>query len=260
MLSAQAAGNVETEADAFDPLSLLARVVRRDGAELSATEERRESQLVADSVSRLWHMRLDMARRDTAERYQAAVRVALHCRLIRQTWPLTQTDDLYRALRHAELAGFEAGTVLADAIAVRSLLSADHVSAVLAYRIRQATEDKTAVRTVAEARADAFNPFARELDDLMTDRESRMAAHAAATGAEWAIRALGDVPEAGQERRDWLDRAGRLARWRDLTGGEDQADTLGPRPGSTSPELRAEWQRAADASARNRRHGSAAPQ
>jgi hypothetical protein len=58
---------------------------------------------------------------------------------------------------------------------------------------------------------------------------------------EWALRALGPVPDEPGERLDWQQRASAIGAYRELYGAGDQADPLGPEPAGSSPEQRAAW-------------------
>jgi AAA domain-containing protein len=246
-LAAEWAGGAElAEADEFDPVSLLAQVVARDATQLSATAVRELSQREADSVRTLFWQRQDITRADADKRFGAALRASLPAAQAEAA--LSDTDDLYRALRAAELAGLDGAEVLAEAAARRQLDTADSVSAALAWRVRQATEEGPTVHQSGPVRDQDLAPFAAGLDQLLADRAARIAEHAADTEADWATRAIGAVPTEDAERADWLERAAKVGRWRELTGRQHEADALGPRPDSTSPELRAEWDRAAEAS------------
>jgi hypothetical protein len=77
---------------------------------------------------------------------------------------------------------------------------------------------------------------------IMDARETRLGVHTANTTPVWAVQALGDVPEPGTPGRDaWQKSAGRIAAAREMLGWDHEGLALGPQPGTTSPEARAEW-------------------
>jgi hypothetical protein len=75
----------------------------------------------------------------------------------------------------------------------------------------------------------------------MDERTERIGEHAVQTQPEWALRALGPVPDEPGERLDWQQRASAIGAYRELYGAGDQADPLGPEPAGSSPEQRAAW-------------------
>jgi hypothetical protein len=78
----------------------------------------------------------------------------------------------------------------------------------------------------------------------MDDQVRRLEEHAAQTRPAWAVDALGDVPEDLTERAVWESRAAQLSAYRELYGYDSQTDAIGPEPGKTSPEARADWRAA----------------
>jgi hypothetical protein len=75
----------------------------------------------------------------------------------------------------------------------------------------------------------------------MDDRVRRIGEHIAATQPLWATRALGDLPADPAKRAEWQARAATVGAYRELYGYENPADPIGPEPGRTSPEARADW-------------------
>jgi hypothetical protein len=249
VLEAERAGNVAERVSDIDPLSLLAPVVRRDGKDLSATETLRMEALNADHMARLWTMRQDVTREESALRFRQAVRAVLPA--VDAERVLGDTDDLYRALRAAEIAGLDAEETLTSAVAGRETGSANSLAAVLAHRVRGIADPlppqpRQPLRTADPELA----AFAAWLDDRMAEREFRIGEHSAATSPLWAVRALGPVPDDEAGRAEWQERAGKLGAWREIDGRDNEPDALGSRPPTTFPEKRAEWQRAADVTPR----------
>jgi hypothetical protein len=83
--------------------------------------------------------------------------------------------------------------------------------------------------------------YMTELAAAMDDRVLRIGEHTAQTRPVWATQALGDIPENSAGRAEWEDRASKLGAYRELYGYHAQDDAIGPEPGKTSPEARADW-------------------
>ena len=117
-----------------EPIAVLADVLSRDGAELSATETRRRNLANADHLAVLhaiWTAETQAARHD---RYRELVMAALppgHRSELshRARW-------LFRTLHAAELAGLDPADVIRTAIASRDLAGSRDIAAVLDARIR----------------------------------------------------------------------------------------------------------------------------
>jgi len=117
-----------------EPIAVLADILSRDGAELSASAIRQRNIASADHLAALhatWTAETTTARHD---RYRDLVTAALppgH----RQ--PLShQARWLYRTLHAAELAGLDPAEVTRAAIASRDLAGSRDIAAVLDARIR----------------------------------------------------------------------------------------------------------------------------
>jgi hypothetical protein len=234
----------ERAAETADAVTLAARVLQRLDEPLSATEVRERSFSDADSLAVLMPIWMDQVRNDGAARYQAELRELLGDDLTRDV--LADTDDLYRALRHAELAGQDSADVLADAVQ-GSFDGARSVPAVLAHRVRLATEkipapvhDSWLDRVPATADAE-YRDFMTRLATAMDARQERLGTFMAETAPVWATQALGAVPDDPGQRAEWEQSAGRLAAYREAFGWSHEGQAIGPQPNTTHPEARAEW-------------------
>jgi ATP-dependent exoDNAse (exonuclease V) alpha subunit len=121
------------------PVSVLAEVLSRDGAVMSATETLRSELSNADRLgvlSSIWH---DLARREQTARFEQLLRANLTPDDAANALADPATTWLWRTLREAEAAGMDAGDVLRSAIAERSLDGAEHVARVIDARIRRTT-------------------------------------------------------------------------------------------------------------------------
>ena len=243
--AAERQGELVERQESADAVRLATQVISKMDEPMSATETRERSLSNADHLAQLWTIWNDQVRADGSKRYAAELRKLAGEETTREV--LRDTDDLYRALRHAELAGLNAAEVLAKAVGDRSFEGARSVSAVLAHRVRQATEglparerdswaDRIPITADPEHRA-----FLLQLAEAMDARQARLGAHVADTAPVWAVQALGDVPADGPERDAWEKSAGKIAAYREMTGYSHEGLAIGPRPGTTSPEYRAEW-------------------
>ena len=225
---------------AHDPVVLLAKVVRRVGAELGATETREKLLADADHTGTLWQIRQDVVRHVTAPQYEALVREQLSEEHAAEV--LADTDDLWRALRGAQLKGADPGRILGEAVALRGLGDAESVPAVLTHRVRQLTEDLPPLAPRLRPDADAeLADFLDRTDAALDARRERLGEHTAKHPQAWAVRALGPVPEDEAERREWASVAGGLAAYREARNFESGASPIGPCPPTTEPEMRAWW-------------------
>ena len=113
---------------------MLATVLDHDGQQLSATQTWSQALADADHLAVLhaiWTAETTPARQ---QRYRDLLLAALPPEHRRE--PGHQARWLWRTLRGAELAGLDAGQVLADAIAERDLAGAHDVPSVVDARIR----------------------------------------------------------------------------------------------------------------------------
>ena len=129
----------DTALDSEDPVAILAPVVRRDGAELSATETREQALSDADHLGVLHAIWTEHCRAEAHARYTQAVRDNAAPADAEQI--LKDTDVLWRTVRAAELAGLDGTDVIKAAIAGRPFTGARSHSAVLDARIRHNTGD-----------------------------------------------------------------------------------------------------------------------
>jgi hypothetical protein len=161
--------------------------------------------------------------------------------------PGHQARWLWRTLRGAELAGLDAGRVLAEAIGERDLGGSRDVPSVVDARIRYrlgslvplpAVPWSAQVPGIADPERRAY---AAQIAVLMDARKDRIGEHAAEHGLPWATGALGPVPEHPLDRLDWQKKAAAIGAWRELSGYDHPADPIGPEPATAAPGVRAAW-------------------
>jgi hypothetical protein len=242
----QVAGEEET-APRRDAAAVLADVLRRDGTVFSATETLRGELANADHLGVLGSIWYDQVRRSQADRFETSLRDALPSGDADAALADPACTWLWRSLREAESAGLDAGQVMRDAVAVSSLTGSRHAARVIDARVRRILDGRVPQlpeswsQRVPEAADPELRRYLTELAAAMDDRVRRLGEHAAQTRPAWAVHALGDVPEDLTVRAAWENRAAKLSAYRELYGYDSKTDAIGPEPGKTSPEARADW-------------------
>ena len=231
-----------------EPIAVLADILSRDGAELSASAIRQRNLANADHLATLhaiWTAETQAARHD---RYRDLVTAALppgH----RQ--PLShQARWLYRTLHAAELAGLDPAEVIRTAIASRDLAGSRDIAAVLDARIRPRIDPLLPQRQgawtgrVPRLPDPARHAYLARIAAMMDDRTRRLGQYAAQTTPSWAASALGPVPAGSAARRQWEDKAASIAAYREMYGYDHPDDPIGPEPAREAPDQRAAWHQA----------------
>jgi len=230
-----------------DPAAVLADVLRRDGAERSASEIRQQDRRNADHLAVLnaiWQGEIAGPRTD---RYQQILREALPAEYSPSAGSSPQAAWLWRTLRSAEAAGLDARQVVEDAVHSRPLAGARDVASVVDARIRE--QVGSPIPGVQATWAEQIPEFAdsetqakfSQLAVAMDERTARLGRFTADQRPEWAIQALGEVPPDPRQRAEWERRASRVAAYREMYGYDHPADPIGPEPSCDSPEKRAAW-------------------
>lgn len=236
-----------------DAMSLLQSAVERDGGELSALQELRESQDWAESIPALEPRWRDYVTVHVRQTYEPALRQLLspaQYAEMRQQDPST----IYRALREAELAGHDGLRVLHQAITRGSMTSPapDNVTALINWRISAELENRQPERPAAGHSWVARTPHipgiegivAFELGQAMDQRADVLGERLSEEPPEWALRHLGPVPEDVLERADWARRAGAVEGYRELYNIDAPNTAIGRLPAKGAVEQRAAWEAA----------------
>jgi hypothetical protein len=234
--------------DPREPISVLADVLGRDGAELSASQTRQRNLANADHLGTLNAIWTAETRGARDNRYRDLVMAALPPGY-RQ--PLSyQARWLFRTLRAAELAGLDPAEVIGSAIASRDLAGARDIASVLDARIRQRVYPlppqpqgpwASRVPQLADAEHQAY---LTQIAAMMNARAQRLGRYTAQTAPAWAITALGPVPAGPAARRDWEHKAEPVAAYRAMYGYDHPDDPIGPEPSREAPDQRAAWHQA----------------
>jgi hypothetical protein len=235
----------KADLDAREPVAVLADCLDRETGEDSATEYQRKSMVRADHLGLLHARWADQVRTADRDRYQGIVREALPEEWRGKLSP--QATWLYRTMKAAELAGLDAAEVTQTAVRSRSLNGTRDVASVVDARMRAMVEPLVPLplspwtERVPEIADPERQEYIRRLAEAMDERKERIGEHAVQAQPEWALCALGPVPDEPGHRLDWQQRASAIGAYRELYGVEDQADPIGPEPAGSSPEQRAAW-------------------
>jgi hypothetical protein len=220
-------------------------VVRRDDAELSATETKEQALSNADHLGVLHAIWINQCRTEAYNRYAQAVRD--HAEPTDAEQILKDTDRLWRTVRSAELAGLDGAHVIRAAITGRPFTGARSHSAVLDTRIRTMAgelpprmEDSWTARLPRLADPE-LGRYMAEVAAAMDDRQRRIGEHVAQERPLWATQALGQVPADPHQRAAWEAKAGQLGACREMFSWDHPGEAIGPEPAPTFPEAHAEW-------------------
>jgi AAA domain len=244
----QPAAATANGADQREPIAVLADVLGRDSATLSATETRRRNLANADHLAILNATWAAETRGAHDDRYRNLVMAALPPGY-RQ--PLShQARWLFRTLRAAELAGLDPAEVIGTAVAERDLAGCRDIAAVLDAQIRPRIhpllpqpQGPWAERVPSLADPDR-SAYLAQIAAMMDDRTLRLGQHTAQITPAWAITALGPVPDGTAARRDWERKAAAIAAYREMYGYSHSDDPIGPEPSQEAPDQRAAWHEA----------------
>ena len=228
-------------------LTVLAAVLGRERSERTATETVRAELDRAASLSTLAPMWADVTRAHAARRYEDALRSVLPAAAWGQYEQDAERGTLIRLLRAAELAGHDVDAVVQRAVEGRSLAGARSIAAVLHGRVRRivGTAEPVVGTSYADRTPVIADPVARrfadELAAAMDERVALLGERVAADRPAWVLPHLGEVPDSGAAREEWVLRAGLAAAFREERGYASETDAIGPAPERISPEVRASW-------------------
>jgi AAA domain/TrwC relaxase len=241
-------GTQPDQPDEREPIAVLADVISRDGAELSATRTRQQNLANADHLAILhaiW----------TAETRDA--RIGRYRQLVTGALPPGYRGELsdrarwlFRTLHTAELAGLDPAEVITTAVVSRDLAGSRDVAAVLDARIRHRVTpllpqpQRPWAERVPQLPDPGRQAYLAGLAAMMDDRTSRLGQHTAQTAPAWAITALGPVPADPGPRSGWEHKASAIAAYREMYGYDHPEDPIGTEPSHNAPDQRAAWHQA----------------
>ncbi|MFJ8815259.1 MobF family relaxase [Amycolatopsis thermoflava] len=241
----------------------LARILRREGAERSATEELRDAQeapfQLDNAVPRYEHALVVWRGENAAAEAEEWVREAMpdHADDIvaDEAWPALQN-----VLHTARAGGADPAALLRETAGQRELATAESVAKVMHYRISEAMPPLDpgpahppmlpgwvpAPPPLDDPRHDA-EPEVLELAEWLHDRAGDIAVRVQELGERvaedrprWAAR-LGELPDDPLDRATWLEVAGQVAAYRERWGFGDEVDTFLPRDDGGAQRRAHDW-------------------
>lgn len=236
-----------------DPLAVLDRSHTDDGDERAAVVEADESARAMGSVQTAAERLAEISERQSAGRTATMLDQLADCGVLSEEQRLALATDentatLARVLRQAEVAGHDPLEVLTTAITQRELGNARSIASVLHHRIH----DRVDLEPVGDSHADwvpqVTDPaYQRHLEDLAAAADRRrdeLGVQVAEQAPQWAVEALGPVPQDVAEHARWVELAGVVAAHRELAGHIDETAALpGPPPRGRVEEY-ASWRAA----------------
>jgi len=158
------------------------------------------------------------------------------------------TVSLARVLRQAEIAGHDPDQILRAAITSRDLGDARSLASVLHHRITDTIDlhprGDRYIDWVPKVDNPAWQHHLADLAHLADKRRDELGQHVAETRPQWAIEALGQVPDDKTERGMWVERAAAVEAHRELTGHADPEVALPGPPKQGQVETYASWRTA----------------
>ena len=236
-----------------DPLTVISAAFDSAQPEQSALATAADSATEAESIRTPGELFADACELATAGRTSRWLDelVDSGCLTPAQRATLAAEDaatTLNRVLRQAELAGHDPRQVLQDAVTRRDLAGARRLTNVIHHRISAAVSlDPTGDRHadwIPAVEDPPWRGYLSELADVADARREQLGHQAAADAPQWAVEALGPVPDDDQRRAQWERRAGAVAAHRELTGHDDSATAIGGPPKTGQVEAYASWRTA----------------
>ncbi|WP_181779357.1 MobF family relaxase [Pseudonocardia pini] len=235
--------------------AVLSGCLDRDRRDQAALAEFEESQAQSQSMQRCVDRIADGVAMATAGRLSAQLdRLVEAAALDGDQRVALAADpalgDVERLLRSAELAGHDPADLLGRAVGLQSLDSARSPAQVLSHRLRTVLDAdlrpriRSANDLVPDGLPDAWQQTLGRLADAADDRRHALGMETAHRAPQWAVEALGAVPEDADDRRAWEERAGWAAAYRETAGHDDPVDPLGPPPPFGLAERTAMWRAA----------------
>jgi conjugative relaxase-like TrwC/TraI family protein len=236
-----------------DPLGLLAANIEGDELELAAIITAEHNAADAASLRTIAERFADVAELATAGRTATMLDRLVYDGTLTPAQRVTLaaddgTDSLTRVLRQAELAGHDPDQVLRNAVISRDLADARSLASVLHQRITDTTDLHPKGDTYTDWTPTVDDPaWQRHLNEIakLADRRRAELGHQVAEARpQWALDALGEVPDERTARAAWIRRAGSVAAHRELTDHDDSGAALPGPPKQGQVEAYASWRAA----------------
>lgn len=156
------------------------------------------------------------------------------------------SEQLARLLRAVEQAGHDPERALHDAVTQRSFDGAQSLAQVLHGRISDTyrgrlTPTEDAASSLPAGIPQDWRAYLAALGEQADTRRRELGTQVAEQPPQWAVEALGPVPDDVVDRAEWEHRAGAVAAYRETTGWDHASEAIGTSPGLSSTERRAGW-------------------
>jgi hypothetical protein len=156
------------------------------------------------------------------------------------------TPMLSTLLRQVEVAGHDPEHVLTEAVTANSLDSARSIASVLHDRVTRSVpslepKGDSHENWVPKVADPAMTAHLQDLAKAADDRRDVLGEQAVAEGPQWAVEALGAVPDEEAARAQWTRAAGVVAAHRERTGHDAEGEALPSPPSPGRVEEYASW-------------------
>ncbi|MGH3979873.1 MAG: MobF family relaxase, partial [Pseudonocardiaceae bacterium] len=227
-----------------DQVAVLSEVLDRDTAQHAAVQVMREEIADAGSLATMGTIWGKVVSEQARQRYAEVLAEQLGRERIAQLHAEQGAGRLLRAVRNAELAGHDPATAVRAAVDRGGLADAESLSDVLRWRLNNTVADGRGQAASWEARTPVVDTelgrYTQELAAAMDRRQTVLGEQVAAAPPEWARQHLGAIPDEPAQRAEWVQRAGAIAGWRELTNVQGPS-VLGAAPSREMPDQRAAW-------------------
>ena len=236
-----------------DPLAVLAASAERAEPDLAAIVQAEHDDAEARSLATIGERFADVAELATAGRTATMLDRLVGDGTLTPAQRATLAADegtvsLARVLRQAEIAGHDPDHVLRTAITSRDLGDARSLASVIHHRITDTTDLHPAgdhyTDWIPKIDNPAWHHHLTDLARLADQRRDQLGEQVAETRPQWAVEALGQLPDDKTARGVWVERAAAVAAHRELTGHDDTADALPSAPKQGQVETYASWRTA----------------
>lgn len=238
---------------------ILAQVIKRDEIDdRTVSRQLADSRQSVGSMPLLGHRLYEAHGKLVEQRFEQMVTRHLGDGLTEKFLDDDARYTLYRLMDTLDRSGMDAASIVSSAIHSRELASAESVAQVVYWRVHRDLGDELddindGVLDVGEPTGDTYtdrlvpdvegemDTYARKNARLADARVTRLGDIAAETHPEWAVSALGPVPDEPLERLEWSRRAGTVGAYREQYNLDGDPDIIGRAPGIEQPMRRGEW-------------------
>jgi conjugative relaxase-like TrwC/TraI family protein len=236
-----------------DPLGVLAASAERAEPDLAAIVQAEHDAAEAQSLATIGERFADVAEQATAGRTATMLDRLVHDGTLTPAQRSTLAADegtvsLARVLRQAEIASHDPDQILRAAITSGDLRDARSLASVIHHRITDTIDmhpkGDRYTDWVPKVDNPAWQHHLNDLARLADERRDQLGQHVVETRPQWAIEALGQLPDDKTERGVWVERAAAVEAHRELAGHTDPEVALPGPPKQGQVETYASWRTA----------------